>query len=246
MPEREWLLRLDLAACYRLVAWMGWSEMIFNHITLRVSEQGETPAYLINPYGLHYSEVTASNLVKVDIDGNKLDDSPWPINPAGFVIHSAIHSVREDAHCILHLHTTAGMAVACKEEGLRPDNFYSAILNDRIAYHDFEGITTDLAEQSRLQASLGTKDILILRNHGTLVVAGDVPTAFHSAWTLERACQVQMAADSMSGPNRAIPADVLARIPAQRAPMRANQQQPRRFIFDAMLRHAGIVATDLA
>ncbi|MGA0569408.1 class II aldolase/adducin family protein [Variovorax sp. VNK109] len=246
MTEREWLLRLDLAACYRLVAWMGWSEMIFNHITLRVSEQGETPAYLINPYGLHYAEVTASNLVKVDIDGNKLDDSPWPINPAGFVIHSAIHSVREDAHCILHLHTTAGMAVACKEEGLRPDNFYSAILNDRIAYHDFEGITTDLAEQSRLQASLGTKDILILRNHGTLVVGGDVPTAFHSAWTLERACQVQMAADSMAGPNRAIPADVLARIPAQRAPMRANQQQPRRFIFDAMLRHAGIVATDLA
>lgn len=247
MSAREWALRLDLAACYRLVDWMGWAEMIFNHITLRVSEEGETPAYLINPYGLHYAEVTASNLVKIDIHGNKLDDSPWPVNPAGFVIHSAIHSVRDDAHCILHLHTTAGMAVACKEDGLRPDNFYSAILNDRIAYHDFEGITTDAAEQSRLQASLGEAcDILILRNHGTLVVGSDVPTAFHSAWTLERACQVQMAADSMAGRNRAIPADVLGRIPAQRAPMRANQQQPRRFIFDAMLRRAGLGLSAIA
>src|SRR4051794_38539817 len=136
--EEEWQLRLELAACYRLFAHLGWTEMIFNHITLRVP--GPEPEVLINPYGLHYSEGTARNLVKVDLAGQVLGQSAYPINPAGFVIHAAIHRSRPDAHCIIHTHTTAGIAVACKHEGLAFDNFYSAQFWGRVAYHDFEGV----------------------------------------------------------------------------------------------------------
>ena len=155
ISAEEWALRLELAACYRLFAHLGWSEMIFNHITLRVP--GAEPHFLINPYGLHYSEVTARNLVKIDLAGAVIGESAYPINPAGFVIHSAIHANRPDAHCIIHTHTTAGIAVACKKEGLAFDNFYSAQFWGRVAYHDFEGVTTDLAEQQRLVASLAQR-----------------------------------------------------------------------------------------
>src|ERR1041385_4181776 len=143
-PE-EWALRVELAACYRIFAHIGWTELIYNHITLRVP--GPARHFLINPFGLHYSEVTASNLVKIDLDGNIIGRSDWGINPAGYVAHSAVHAVRHDAHCIMHTHTTAGMAVACSQGGLEYTNFYSAQLYGLIAYHDFEGVTVDTDER---------------------------------------------------------------------------------------------------
>lgn len=243
IDAQEWSLRLELAACYRLFDWMGWAESIYNHITVRLPDrEGRPEAFLINPYGLHYAEVTASNLVRIDVEGRKLDDSLWPVNPAGFVIHSAVHRARPDAHCVMHTHTTAGMAVACKEEGLRSDNFYSAALHGLVAYHDFEGVTTDEAEQPRLVASLGSKEVLILRNHGLLVLGPHVPGAFGRMWSAQRACEVQLAADAMAGPNRAVPASVLERIPGQLQPMAQATGGARRgeLAFEALLRRAGI------
>jgi len=246
MSEQEWTLRLELAACYRLFEWIGWAEMIFNHITVRVPGSPDaSPQYLINPYGLHYTEVTARNLVKIDTEGRKVDRSPHEVNPAGFVIHSAIHRVRHDAQCIMHTHTTAGMAVACKAEGLRHDNFYSAMMHGRVAYHDFEGITTDLLEQQRLVASLGDRDVLILRNHGLLATGPHVPGAFRTMWNLQRACEVQVASDSMRGDNLPVPRSVLERIPEQRKPLLATQQRAGELMFDAILRRAGISYANL-
>ena len=247
IDEEEWRLRLELAACYRLFDYLGWTELIFNHITVRVpGGEGAAARYLINPYGLNYSEVTASNLVCIDVAGKKLDASPHPVNAAGFVIHSAIHAARPDAHCIIHTHTTAGMAVACKAHGLRHDNFYSAMLAGRVGYHDFEGITTDAAEQPRLVASLGAKDVLILRNHGLLVVGAHVPAAFSTMWTLQRACEVQYAADAMAGPNTPVGEAVLRAIPAQMKPLFVPGQRQGEFVFEATLRRAGIRYDDLA
>jgi ribulose-5-phosphate 4-epimerase/fuculose-1-phosphate aldolase len=240
----EWALRLELAACYRLFSHLGWAEMIFNHITLRVP--GDEPHFLINPYGLHYSEVSARNLVKVDLGGRVIGESAYPINPAGFVIHAAVHAHRPDAHCIIHTHTTAGIAVASKDAGLTFDNFYSAQFFGRVAYHDFEGITTDLGEQQRLVSSLGRADVMILRNHGLLVTGPSVPEAFIESWSLQRACEVQVAAGSIPGPNRKIPEAVLRAIPEQRKPMQAGHSRPYQPVFDAMLRVAGIRFEDLA
>ena len=241
----EWRLRLELAACYRLFDHLGWTEMIFNHITVRVpGGSGENPHYLINPFGLHYTEVTATNLVKIDRHGVVLDRSTHPVNPAGFVIHSAIHGARADAHCVMHTHTTAGMAVACKAEGLRHDNFYSAMYVDRVAYHDFEGVTTNPEECDRLVASLGHRDVLILRNHGLLVTGVDIGAAFRALWTLQRACEIQQASDAMRGPNNPIPDEVLAKIPQQRKPMEVGRH-PGQMMFEAILRRAGIHYADL-
>ncbi|MGB2242114.1 MAG: class II aldolase/adducin family protein [Porticoccaceae bacterium] len=209
MPATETELRLQLAACYRIFDYMGWSEMIYNHITVKIP--GDNEHFLINPYGLHYKEVTASNLVKVDIEGNKIDDGPYPVNPAGMVIHTAIHAARPDIHCIAHTHTTEGMAVACSKEGLRTDNFYSALLNGRIAYHDFEGITVMDDEKPRLVKSLGNKNILILRNHGLLVGGRSIPEAFQTMWGLQRACEVQVATDATGKPSIPINDEVLAK-----------------------------------
>ena len=246
MSDDEWRLRLELAACYRLVDWIGWNELIFNHITVRVPSPPDKPArYLINPFGLNYREVTATNLVLIDVDGRKLDDSPFPVNAAGFVIHSAIHAARPDAHCVIHTHTTAGMAVACKQAGLRRDNFYSAILSGRVGYHDFEGITTELSEQPRLVASLGSNDALILRNHGLLVVGAHIPVTFQTMWTLQRACEVQLAADSMAGDNLAIADQVLRAIPDQIKPMQAANARVGEAVFEATLRRAQIRYEDL-
>jgi ribulose-5-phosphate 4-epimerase/fuculose-1-phosphate aldolase len=192
ITERE--LRIQLAACYRIFDYMGWSEMIFNHITVKIP--GDEHHFLINPYGLHYSEVTASNLVKVDIDGNIVEETDYAVNPAGIVIHTAIHAARPDIHCITHTHTNAGMAVACSAEGLRNDNFYSALLHNRVAYHDFEGITVMDDEKPRLIANLGDKGLLILRNHGLLACGRTIPEAFMNLWSLERSCEIQVACDS--------------------------------------------------
>lgn len=242
MSAEEWAVRLELAACYRAFDWLGWTELIYNHITARVP--GPQRHYLINPYGLWYSEVTASNLVKVNLAGEPVDGSKYPVNKAGFVIHSAIHAAREDAHCIIHTHSTAGSAVACKKEGLRFDNFYSAILYGEVAYHDFEGVTTDVAEQPRLVASLGAKNVLILRNHGLLVVGTCVVDAFIRYWTLERACQIQAATDAMAGENLAITQAVLEDTPRRVAAFR-TAPRPGGEAFDALLRRAGIRYEDI-
>jgi ribulose-5-phosphate 4-epimerase/fuculose-1-phosphate aldolase len=200
MDAAEWALRQQLAACYQVFDFLGWSESIFNHISLRVP--GPQRHFLMNPFGLNYNEVTAANLVKVDLAGDNVEAGPYRGNPAGFAIHGAIHEARDDAHCIIHTHTTAGMAVACKAAGLSHDNFYGAMLNGRIAYHEFEGITVRPDERVRIVASLGDKEILILRNHGLLVLGADLPSAFLLYWTLQRTCEVQAACGAIEGADR--------------------------------------------
>jgi ribulose-5-phosphate 4-epimerase/fuculose-1-phosphate aldolase len=192
MTEGERKARIELAACYRIFDMLGWVEMIFNHITVRVP--GPELRFLINPFGLHYSEVTASSLVLIDIDGNPVRESKWPVNRAGFVIHSAIHGALAEAHCVMHTHTTNGVAVSCLEEGLSPHNFYGAMLHGKVAYHEFEGITVDPGEKVRLLRDLGDKPVMLLRNHGLLAWGPSVPEAFLWLWTLQRACDVQITA----------------------------------------------------
>ena len=192
MTEQE--LRIQLAACYRVFAYLGWDELIFNHITVKLP--GDKEQFLINPYGLHYNEVTASNLLKVDIEGNLLEASEYKPNPAGMLIHSAIHGARPDVQCIAHTHTTAGLAVACQQEGLRIDNFYSVLLYDQIAYHDFQGITVMPGEKEALIKNLGDKNSLILRNHGLLACGKSIPATFANLWLMQRACEIQVAVDS--------------------------------------------------
>lgn len=205
--DAEWAARQQLAACYRVFDHLGWGELIYNHITLRVP--GEESAFLINGFGLHYSEITASNLVKVDIDGNRLDSNSMPINPAGFLQHSLFHRHVPDAHCVIHTHTTAGMAVSATREGLLPTNFYSAAFAGRIAWHEFEGVTIRAEEGARLLANLGDKRVMLLRNHGPLVMAPTLPQAFQMYWTLQRACEIQVATGS-AGTAVPIPPEVIA------------------------------------
>ena len=194
MHPDERAARVQLAACYRIFDMLGWTEMIYNHITVRLPDSvtNRQKQFLINPFGLHYSEVTASNLLKIDIQGNKLDDNPWPVNPAGFTIHAAIHDNVDGAHCVMHTHTTNGLAVACTQGGLAQNNFYSAQLHGMVAYHDFEGITVHAEEAPRLLASMGNKPLLILRNHGLLAAGPTLPLTLVRLWTLQRACDVQV------------------------------------------------------
>ncbi|HTT97358.1 MAG TPA: class II aldolase/adducin family protein [Rhizomicrobium sp.] len=191
-PE-EWQLRVDLAATYRLVAMYGWDDMIFTHISARVP--GPEHHFLINPYGLLFEEITASSLVKIDMDGNKVVDSPYPVNPAGFTIHSALHMNRDDAHCVIHLHTDDGVAVSAQEEGLLPLDQHAMMITGDVAYHDYEGIALDLDERERLVADLGAnKHVMMLRNHGTLALGKSCPDAFMRMYYLERACTMQVKA----------------------------------------------------
>ena len=189
-PE-EWKARVDLAACYRLVAHFGWDDLIFTHISARVP--GPEHHFLINPYGLTFDEITASSLVKVDLDGKIIEPTAYFINPAGFTIHSAIHAAREDATCVMHLHTTAGVAVSAQAHGLLPLNQTAMIVAGDLAYHDYEGIALDLDERPRLVADLGEKNAMLLRNHGTLAMGSSVQTAFLTMYFLERACAMQVA-----------------------------------------------------
>lgn len=185
-------VRVDLAAAYRLIHRHGLDDSIYTHISVRVP--GTQDRFLINPYGLRFEEVTASNLVTVDIDGKVVDDPlGLGINPAGFTIHSAVHAARHDAHCVLHTHTVAGVAVSCLKEGLLPLNQWSMQFTDRIAYHDFEGIALDLSERERLVADLGDKFVLILRNHGLLTCGRSVGEAFKLMFNMERSCRAQLA-----------------------------------------------------
>jgi ribulose-5-phosphate 4-epimerase/fuculose-1-phosphate aldolase len=211
--EAEWQARLELAAGYRVFHHLGWTELIYNHLSLRVP--GEAGHFLINPFGLHYSEVTASSLVKVDVEGGIVQrgSTGHGINAAGFFPHAAIHRHVEGAHCVMHTHTTAGMAVACSEGGLAITNFYAAQLGGRVAYHDFEGITVHAEEGARLVSAIGQKPAVVLRNHGLLAWGRSVPSALYVLWTMQRACEVQCAGAAL-GPAIPVPEDVQRRCQA--------------------------------
>jgi ribulose-5-phosphate 4-epimerase/fuculose-1-phosphate aldolase len=198
MSDAEWAIRQDLAACYRLVAHFGMDDVIYTHISARVPDSDGH--FLINPYGMLFREITASSLVKIDLDGNIVDDTPYPVNPAGFTIHSAVHSARHDAACVLHTHTYAGVAVSSLADGLQPCNQWSLQFHNRVAYHDYEGIALDLDERSRLIKDLGDSKVMILRNHGLLTAGSSVAEAFILMNNLERACRVQVTIQSMGQP----------------------------------------------
>ncbi|MBD3730244.1 MAG: class II aldolase/adducin family protein [Sphingomonadales bacterium] len=205
--EAEWKARQELAACYRIFDMLGWSESIYNHISLRVPD--EENAFLINPFGLLWSEVTASNLVKIDIDGNTLDGSPYPVNKAGFTQHSYFHRHLDWAHAIVHTHTPDTMAVCSSEEGLTPTNFYSCFFEGQIGYHDFEGITVRAEEGERLLQHLGNHRILMLRNHGPVVMGRTLYEMFLMYYMLQRACEIQVKTSSIGTPIT-VPPEVIA------------------------------------
>jgi ribulose-5-phosphate 4-epimerase/fuculose-1-phosphate aldolase len=188
--ERE--VREQLAACYRLVHHYGWTDLVYTHISARVP--GPEEHFLLNPLGFMFNEVTASNLVKIDLDGNNVGASPHPVNKAGFVIHSAVHAARPDVQCVIHLHTPAGMAISMMKCGLLPLSQHAQMFYGRIGYHQYEGIAIDLDERKRLVRDLGDKPVMILRNHGTLVAGATIPQAFSFMFHLEKACQAQLAA----------------------------------------------------
>ncbi len=190
----EWALRVQLAAAYRVAGHLGWAELIYTHISMRVP--GPEHHFLINPYGLRFDEVTASNLVKIDVDGNAVSSQGHTANKAGFIIHSAIHMARADAACVWHMHTLTGMAVSAQDEGLLPVHMYSHNFHNRVGYHEFEGPSMRLDERARLVKSLGGNDALILRNHGILTTGKTIPEAFIRYWRLNRACEIQLAAQA--------------------------------------------------
>ena len=202
VSDEEWAIRVDLAAAYRLVANYGWDDLIFTHLSARIP--GPEHHFLLNPYQLMFEEVTASSLVKVDVDGNPVDPTPFITNPAGFAIHSAIHMARDDAHAVMHVHTPAGQAVSVHQDGLLPLTQTAMLVRGELAFHEYEGVAGDLDERERLVADLGSKGGMILRNHGTLAVGGNVGECFVKLYFIERACQAQImalsAGDRLSRP----------------------------------------------
>jgi ribulose-5-phosphate 4-epimerase/fuculose-1-phosphate aldolase len=192
VPEAEWDARVALAALYRLVALNGWDDMVYTHISARVP--GPEHHFLINPYGLYFDEITASSLVKIDLDGNILQKTSYFINPAGFTIHSAIHAAREDAHYVMHLHTDQGVAVSAQKDGLLPLSQHALVILPRVAYHDYEGIALNHDERERLVADLGDKEVMLLRNHGTLAVGKTAADCWVNMYYLERSCLQQVMA----------------------------------------------------
>lgn len=210
VSAEEWQIRVDLAACYRLVGYYGWDDLIFTHISARVPGSHD---FLINAYGLMFDEITASNLVRVDLHGNKTLESPYQINPAGYTIHSAIHEAREDAGCVLHLHTMQGIAVSCQEAGLLPISQQASIVVQSLSYHDYEGIALNPEEKGRLQANLGDTSYLMLRNHGLLTVGRSIPDAFLAMFTFQRACEIQVLAQGNGAELLHIPQSVLDTVP---------------------------------
>ncbi len=213
VSAEEWQVRTDLAACYRIIAMYGWDDLVFTHISARVPS-GEDH-FLINPYGMLFEEITASSLVKVDLEGNKVLDSEHPVNPAGFVIHSAVHDAREDAGCVLHTHTRAGIAVSAQKEGLLPISQTSMFPYVTLGYHDYEGVALNDDEKPRLVADLGSNNALILRNHGLLTTAPTIADAFLLMYVLETACQIQIMAQSGGGELVRIPQPILEGVQAQ-------------------------------
>jgi ribulose-5-phosphate 4-epimerase/fuculose-1-phosphate aldolase len=202
VSAEEWQQRVDLAACYRLVAMFGWDDLIFTHISARLP--GPDHQFLINPYGMMFDEITASSLVKVDLHGRKLAPSPYEINPAGFTIHSAVHAAREDAGCVLHVHSVNGVAVSAQEDGLLPLSQHSIFVLSSLAYHDYEGVALNDDEKPRLVQDLGERRFLMLRNHGLLTVGRSVAEAFVAMYFFETSCMMQVRAQSGGRPLRRI------------------------------------------
>ncbi|GAA3565172.1 class II aldolase/adducin family protein [Marinobacter xestospongiae] len=213
VSAEEWQLRVDLAAAYRLIALYGWDDLIFTHISARIP--GDDHHFLINPYGMMFDEITASSLVRVDQDGNKLDSDDFDINPAGFTIHSAIHAVREDVVCVMHTHTTEGVAVSAQQHGLLPLSQQSLFPLSNLAYHDYEGVALREDEKARLQADLGGNNFMILRNHGLLTTGGSIADAFLGMYILQKACEVQIRALAGSQPLTPIPDGIVDTIRQQ-------------------------------
>ena len=231
VSAEEWQLRCDLAACYRLVAAYGWSDLVFTHISARVP--GNDHSFLINPYGLMFDEITASSLVLIDQEGNKVGDSPFPVNRAGFVIHSAVHAVREDAQCVLHTHTRAGVAVSAQAGGVLPISQQSTFVLASLAYHDYEGVALRDEEKPRLQADLGAANYLMLRNHGLLTVGRTIPEAFLAMYMFESTCSIQLAAQA-GGPLTTVPPGILAGVAESMRVQTGNQGGA--FVWPALLR----------
>jgi ribulose-5-phosphate 4-epimerase/fuculose-1-phosphate aldolase len=209
----EWEARVNLAAAYRLIALFGWDDLVFTHVSARVP--GPEHHFLINPYGMMFDEITASSLVKVDLDGKKVMDSPYEINPAGFTIHSAVHAAREDALCVMHTHSVNGVAVSAQEEGLLPLSQQSLGVLASLSYHDYEGIALNADEKPRLVADLGTNTYLMLRNHGLLTVGKSAADAFVAMYFFEAACMIQVRAQAGGGALRSIPDSILGGIKRQ-------------------------------
>jgi len=212
VTEQEWQMRVNLAACYRLIASYGWDDLVFTHISARVPDTEDE--FLINPYGLLFEEITASNLVKVNQAGEKVSPSEYDVNPAGFTIHSAVHDARSDAHCVLHLHTSDGVAVSTQKQGLLPISQQSLFPLSNLAYHDYEGIALNPEEKVRLVADLGNAHFMILRNHGLLTCASSVADAFLYMYIMQKACEIQIKAQSSGNELTPIPAQILAGIQA--------------------------------
>lgn len=200
VSDIEWKLRCELAATYRLCALYGWTDLVFTHISAKLPDEDGKERFLINPYGVLFDEMTASSLVKIDLEGNIIGDSPYFINPAGFTIHSAVHAAREDAGCVLHVHTPYGVAVSVQKGGLRKYTQFSMVVHDDLAYHDYEGIALELEERDRIVNDLGKHNLLMLRNHGTLTVGANCALAFLRMYFLENACKTQILAQSIGDP----------------------------------------------
>ncbi|MEM1440136.1 MAG: class II aldolase/adducin family protein [Pseudomonadota bacterium] len=213
VSDEEWQTRVDLAACYRLIAMHGWDDLVYTHISASVP--GEEGHFLINPYGMFFEEITASSLVKIDLEGNKVMPSPYEINPAGFTIHSAIHEARHDVKCVVHTHTKAGIALSTQEQGLLPISQHSLFVLASLAYHDYEGVALNEDEKPRLVADMGTNMAMILRNHGLLTAGPTIADAFQAMYFLEVSCQIQLAAQSTGSAMTMIAPEILAGIRAQ-------------------------------
>lgn len=226
-------LRVQLADFYHLVSYLGWTELIFNHISVRLP--GAEHAYLVNPFGLHYDEVTPENLIKVGVDGKLLEDNGYKANPAGFALHGVIHEHRADVGCVAHTHTTPISAITLKHFGFEHDSFYGAQLYGRIGYHQFEGITLYGEERARMLQSLGDKHVLVLRNHGIAVCEADIPRTFMLLWTVQRAAEIQCAANALPGQNTPLSADTKEKC-ATDAKRLIDGAQFAQLLFDAMVR----------
>src|SRR5437899_4912425 len=221
VSQEEWQARVDLAAAYRLVALYGWDDLIFTHISARVP--GPEHHFLLNAYGMMFDEVTASSLVKIDLEGNKVTESLHFINPAGFTIHSAVHAAREDALCVMHLHTDYGIAVSAQKDGLLPLSQQAMFALSSLAYHDYEGLALDGQEKPRLVADFGAKKFLILRNHGLLTVGRSAAEAFLGMFLLERACEIQILAQAGGGELSLIPDPIIDRVASQLSAVTVGQ-----------------------
>lgn len=231
--QEEWAVRVDLAAAYRLVAHFHWDDLVFTHITARVP--GPEHHFLINPYGMLFDEITASSLVKIDMQGNKVGDNPWPINPAGFTIHSAIHAARHEVQCVLHTHTLNGIAVSAQQGGVLPLSQQSIFVLQNLAYHDYEGVALRADEKPRLVADMGNKNYLMLRNHGLLTVGRNVAEAFQAMYIFEATCAIQIRAQAGGGALIHVRQDIIDTAMEQAREV-SNGMGPQQLIWPGLLR----------